>query len=162
LQMRCHIVAVLLVAAAPLATAFLGAAPLRPVRCLRRAEEERTTEGEAVVASTEVEEVTATPPPPPLSPSDVAPPPPPAPIFAEEAPSDPLAAANARGTALFAGVLLINVWLFTLPPSFRRQELCLARTSTNCQSLPEFVSSVADYYKGGGGIVLDFSIQGRD
>jgi len=59
-------------------------------------------------------------------------------------------------------VLALCVWLFTIPPSFRRANICtvdpaLVRTA-NCVSLSEWVDDVGEYYKNGGGVQWDFSI----
>ncbi|KAG7356982.1 hypothetical protein IV203_001670 [Nitzschia inconspicua] len=71
-----------------------------------------------------------------------------------------------RGGVLLAIALLINVWFFTIPTEFRRTRLC---NETDTRAYPElcmtpkmFVSGIAEYYKTGGGINFDFSIEGRD
>ena len=75
------------------------------------------------------------------------------------------------GIYIFGFVLAVNVWLFTIPPSFRRTNICsvsppddttvlvaATTTSPSCVSLEEWASAVGDYYRGGGGIQWDFSI----
>mmetsp|Transcript_7711 Transcript_7711/g.10728 ORF Transcript_7711/g.10728 Transcript_7711/m.10728 type:complete len:139 (-) Transcript_7711:2375-2791(-) len=66
-----------------------------------------------------------------------------------------------RGAILFGTVLLINVWLFSIPPSFRRTEICLTPNTgprADCSTWNEFFADVKTYYENGGGIQFDFSI----
>lgn len=60
-------------------------------------------------------------------------------------------------------VMILNVWLFSIPPDLRRQEICLERrTSTlDCSTLGEWIGQVEEYYQNGGGINFDFSIEGK-
>jgi hypothetical protein len=76
------------------------------------------------------------------------------------------------GFVLLGISLLVSAWLFTIPPSFRRAYLCpsdyLANSNsgtaqqqepaTDCVPLKVWWSDVAAYYRGGGGIQWDFSI----
>ena len=71
-----------------------------------------------------------------------------------------------RGRYLFALVFFICIWQFSIPPSFRRAKFCppacvkersLCRTST-CVTFGEWTSDIAQYYRDGGGIQWDFSI----
>jgi hypothetical protein len=71
-----------------------------------------------------------------------------------------------RGRYLFALVFLICIWQFSIPPSFRRAKFCpstcvkersLCRTSS-CVTFGEWTSDVVQYYRDGGGIQWDFSI----
>jgi hypothetical protein len=71
-----------------------------------------------------------------------------------------------RGRYLFALVFLICIWQFSIPPSFRRAKFCppscvqersLCRTPT-CVTFGEWTSDIAQYYRDGGGIQWDFSI----
>lgn len=60
-------------------------------------------------------------------------------------------------------VLTICVWFFTVPPSFRRAHICsvepeLYNVDPTCVSLQEWTGDVQKYYKNGGGIQWDFSV----
>ena len=71
-----------------------------------------------------------------------------------------------RGLVLQIIVFGICAWLFTIPPEFRRAYLCPAdiycqeegSCSRDCVTTSEWISGVTEYYKGGGGIQWDFSI----
>ncbi|CAJ1935218.1 unnamed protein product [Cylindrotheca closterium] len=71
-----------------------------------------------------------------------------------------------RGIILQVIVFGITAWLFTIPPEFRRAYLCPADTfcqeegscTRECVTPDEWVSGIKDYYKNGGGIKWDFSI----
>lgn len=66
-----------------------------------------------------------------------------------------------RGAVLMAIVMTICVWMFSIPPEFRRAKLCDEKQSAvyaQCQTPQQWTQGVADYYKNGGGIHFDFSI----
>jgi hypothetical protein len=70
-----------------------------------------------------------------------------------------------RGYVLQTIVLSICVWFFSIPPEFRRTHFCPTskcvenRASCyDCTTFGEWKVRVADYYKGGGGVHFDFSI----
>eukprot|EP01082_Thalassiosira_pseudonana_P014445 g12993.t1 g12993 contig7:630237-630698(+) len=71
------------------------------------------------------------------------------------------------GSFLLAGVLLINVWIFSIPTEFRRARMCnpndvaIYAESRNCMTQQEWAGGIADYYANGGGIKFDFSIEGK-
>jgi hypothetical protein len=72
---------------------------------------------------------------------------------------------NDRGKVIQAIVLVICVWSFSIPPEFRRAHFCPttlcveSRASCNdCVTFGEWKGKLADYYKGGGGVNFDFSI----
>jgi len=74
-------------------------------------------------------------------------------------------AGGGRGLVLFGFVLLVNVWLFSVPPSFRRAYICpTPRCEQNrpackdCVTGEEWKNGIVDYYRNGGGIQFDFSI----
>lgn len=76
-----------------------------------------------------------------------------------------------RGNYLFGFVLLVVVWSFTIPPELRRTHFCFSRTCRldntgklcyDCTSFGEWATKVSNYYKGGGGINFDFSIEEKD
>jgi len=66
-------------------------------------------------------------------------------------------------------VMFLNVWMFSLPPSFRRQEICTPEVyeqivakgnedKYDCITMEMWKDSIVQYYKDGGGVVFDFSI----
>lgn len=70
-----------------------------------------------------------------------------------------------RGSIIFAVVLAFCVWQFTIPPKFRRSYICtsqacveLRSSCLDCVTIQEWTSDVLEYYRGGGGIQWDFSI----
>jgi hypothetical protein len=71
-----------------------------------------------------------------------------------------------RGIPLLFSVLLICVWFFTIPPEFRRQRYCGSSNyclenraeCNNCKTVGELQKDIQDYYRNGGGIKWDFSI----
>ena len=70
-----------------------------------------------------------------------------------------------RGQIIFGVVLLFNIWMFSIPPYFRRVEFCTTpeceqnRAACNdCVTFSEWTAGISDYYKNGGGIHFDFSI----
>jgi hypothetical protein len=70
-----------------------------------------------------------------------------------------------RGYVIQTIVLSICVWFFSIPPEFRRTHFCPTskcvedRASCyDCVTFGEWKVRVADYYKGGGGVHFDFSI----
>lgn len=71
-----------------------------------------------------------------------------------------------RGIYIQLVVFGLCAWLFTIPPEFRRAYLCPADTfcqeegscTRECVTPDEWVSGIKDYYKSGGGIKWDFSI----
>ena len=82
-----------------------------------------------------------------------------------------LAEYEERGKYLFAIVMFAIIWSFTIPPEIRRQHICFSRNCRldntgkfcyDCVSFGEYADQIAEYYKGGGGIKFDFSIEGRE
>lgn len=74
------------------------------------------------------------------------------------------------GTALLAMSLLLSAWLFTVPPEFRRAYLCPAELFVldvpveerrECTPLSQWFADVFDYYRQGGGIQWDFTVDPR-
>lgn len=77
-----------------------------------------------------------------------------------------------RGQVLLAIALLLNVWMFSLPPSFRRQNICTEEgyekvvikggaqqgDDNYCITTEMWKDSIVEYYKNGGGVVFDLSI----
>lgn len=65
-----------------------------------------------------------------------------------------------RGNVFFAIVMLTIVWIFSIPPEFRRAHFCSTKeVRYDCVSFGEWTSAIGDYYKGGGGVHFDFSIE---
>mmetsp|Transcript_4582 Transcript_4582/g.6768 ORF Transcript_4582/g.6768 Transcript_4582/m.6768 type:complete len:167 (+) Transcript_4582:154-654(+) len=65
------------------------------------------------------------------------------------------------GFYLMGFILALWIWLFSIPPEFRRARFCSAEDTAvyeQCWTVQTWTSGVADYYKGGGGFNLDFSI----
>ena len=70
-----------------------------------------------------------------------------------------------RGKYIFAVVLFICIWQFSIPPTFRRAKFCppaCARERTLCRNqcvtFQEWSNDIVEYYKNGGGVQWDFSI----
>jgi hypothetical protein len=68
-----------------------------------------------------------------------------------------------RGIPILAFALLLSAWLFTIPPEFRRahfcaSDQCVQARCNNCMTVSEWGSGIQDYYRNGGGIEWDFSI----
>jgi hypothetical protein len=71
----------------------------------------------------------------------------------------------AQGQVILGVALLVCVWFFTVPPSFRRAKICVSDTSQvcvegscNCVLFQDWSNDIVEYYKNGGGIQWDFSI----
>lgn len=70
---------------------------------------------------------------------------------------------TSRGLVLMAMVLLLNIWIFSIPPEFRRQKLCPQEiydnnNNNNCITAQMWTDQIVEYYRNGGGFHLDFSI----
>jgi hypothetical protein len=72
---------------------------------------------------------------------------------------------SGRGKILLTIVLMGCVWLFSIPPYFRRAHLCTTDSCVenrpscyDCITFTEWRHGVMDYYRSGGGIHFDFSI----
>ena len=71
------------------------------------------------------------------------------------------------GTYFLAAVLLVNVWLFSIPTEFRRAHI-YPEGNAGLYSDPkgitakDWAAGVAQYYANGGGVKFDFSIEGRE
>lgn len=71
-----------------------------------------------------------------------------------------------RGIPILGLVLLACVWIFSIPPEFRRAYVCSdgcaenrsLEVCHNCVTADEWKQGVIDYYKNGGGIQFDFSV----
>jgi hypothetical protein len=72
-----------------------------------------------------------------------------------------------RGAWLLGAVLLVCLWIFSIPPEFRRAYLCgsercvqnrSAYLCNNCVTPEEWKRGIIDYYRAGGGVHFDFSV----
>lgn len=69
-----------------------------------------------------------------------------------------------RGVYLLGFVLIANIWLFSVPPEFRRAKICteeqvIQYPNSNCMTSTSWINGIGDYYKNGGGIEFDFSVE---
>lgn len=70
-----------------------------------------------------------------------------------------------RGQYILGLVFLLCVWTFSIPPEFRRAHICTSdlcvehrKYCYDCVTAREWAADVADYYKNGGGIQFDFTV----
>jgi len=68
-----------------------------------------------------------------------------------------------RGLYLMAIVMFFNVWIFSIPPEFRRAKICTEEQVINfpdsgCTTVDKWATGISDYYANGGGVHFDFSI----
>jgi hypothetical protein len=75
---------------------------------------------------------------------------------------------SGRGKVLLAAVFAACVWLFSIPPEFRRAFICPTDACTSnraacnqCVTTDEWTTGIKDYYRNGGGVRFDFSIDPR-
>jgi len=72
-----------------------------------------------------------------------------------------------EGKYLLIFAFLVNVWLFSIPPEYRRARFCneedvRLHPEKNCITFDAWRQGIADYYAGGGGVSFDFSIEGKE
>ena len=72
-----------------------------------------------------------------------------------------------RGAVLLPLVVLVAVWLFTIPVEFRRARFCSEEQvriypDSKCITPDNWVKGIQDYYQQGGGIAWDFTIEPED
>ena len=72
---------------------------------------------------------------------------------------------NRAGIPILIASLLVCAWFFTIPPEFRRARYCGSTycadnraECNNCKTVGELQHDIQDYYRHGGGIKWDFSI----
>ena len=59
------------------------------------------------------------------------------------------------------------VWGFSIPPEFRRARICtedqvaVAAKEARCTTFDNWKSELSQYYKDGGGVKFNFSVEGR-
>jgi putative exporter of polyketide antibiotics len=66
-----------------------------------------------------------------------------------------------EGAVIFAVVFAVCIWVFSIPTEFRRARFCSeeqSATYAQCKTVGQWTSGVAAYYKSGGGVKFDFSI----
>lgn len=68
-----------------------------------------------------------------------------------------------RGAILLPIVLLVNVWMFSIPVEYRRARICSEQQvrenpASKCMTVDAWREGVADYYANGGGIKFDLSV----
>jgi hypothetical protein len=70
-----------------------------------------------------------------------------------------------RGLYIFAAVLGVCVWLFSIPPEFRRAHFCAVERCVqnrakcyDCVTFSEWKDGVSEYYESGGGVQFDFTV----
>lgn len=87
----------------------------------------------------------------------------------KRAPGDNIQGTGARGQIIFAIVLSFCIWLFSIPVEFRRAYICTSprcvinrKGCNDCKTLGELREGVTDYYRNGGGVQFDFSIEKKD
>ena len=72
---------------------------------------------------------------------------------------------GSRGSVMFALAIALGVWIFSIPPEIRRQHICTPSACVenrskcyDCVTLGEWNDGVVEYYKNGGGVQFDFSV----
>lgn len=72
-----------------------------------------------------------------------------------------------RGPLILGLAMLMNIWLFSIPVEFRRARFCdeqqtLANPDSKCTTPQAWAQGITQYYRNGGGIQFDFSIEGNE
>ena len=68
---------------------------------------------------------------------------------------------------LLVAAFAVCVWLFSIPVDLRRAKICSAQQvvdnpESRCITWDKWTQSVSDYYKSGGGVQFDFSVDKED
>ena len=68
-----------------------------------------------------------------------------------------------EGYYLFGLAMLVSIWMFSVPVEYRRAQLCseqevIDNPTSNCMTMDTWTSGIADYYRNGGGVKFDFSV----
>ena len=71
------------------------------------------------------------------------------------------------GVWLLGFALIFNIWAFSIPVEFRRARVCSAEQvelypESKCMTTEMWLEGVTEYYKNGGGVSFDFSIEGQE
>jgi hypothetical protein len=76
-----------------------------------------------------------------------------------------LEGSNGRGLTILTLALAICVWIFSIPPEIRREHICTTSACVanrmkcyDCVTFDEWKEQVSDYYRNGGGIMFDLSV----
>lgn len=69
-----------------------------------------------------------------------------------------------RGLYLLGIVMIFNVWIFSIPPEFRRAKICTEEQvvmypNSGCMTGNQWIGGIKEYYTNGGGINFDFTIE---
>lgn len=65
---------------------------------------------------------------------------------------------------IFGAIVLLAIWLFSIPPDFRRARFCseqqvLDNPTSRCTTVADWSRGIADYYNQGGRVAFDFSVE---
>ena len=70
-----------------------------------------------------------------------------------------------RGVILQGLTLLVCIWIFSIPPEFRRSHFCVVDKCVqnraqcyDCVTFDEWKHGIVEYYQNGGGVQFDFSV----
>lgn len=68
-----------------------------------------------------------------------------------------------RGLVLFPLMILVSIWMFSIPPEYRRAKICteqqvIDNPGSKCITAGNWISGIQDYYRNGGGVEFDFTI----
>lgn len=70
-----------------------------------------------------------------------------------------------RGLAVFSLVMAACIWVFSIPPEFRRAHFCVVEKCVqerskcyDCVTISEWMDGVTEYYQNGGGVQFDFTV----
>jgi hypothetical protein len=71
-----------------------------------------------------------------------------------------------EGKYLFLFVLSACIWIFSIPPEFRRARFCTDEDvrlypEKHCTTFNAWRTGISEYYANGGGVHFDFSIEGK-
>lgn len=65
---------------------------------------------------------------------------------------------------ILAFVFALSVWSFSIPPDFRRARFCseqqvIDNPGSRCTTFEDWRDGIVEYYKNGGGVQFDFSVE---
>jgi hypothetical protein len=71
-----------------------------------------------------------------------------------------------NGLVILPIVLALCVWMFSIPTEFRRARLCsqeqvVLYPDSKCITFQDWTGGIANYYRNGGGVQFDFSIEDK-
>ncbi|KAL7546157.1 hypothetical protein ACHAWF_009499 [Thalassiosira exigua] len=78
--------------------------------------------------------------------------------------NDPTGLKEGKYLLIFA--MFVTIWMFSIPPEFRRARLCREEDvklypDRHCTTFEAWRKGVAEYYANGGGVEFDFSVEGK-